>query len=124
MASVRFLRQTRTPLRIGANSCRLRRDTNRALCSRGFRAAAGGEPELGLPYIGPSTSIGKIGAPWKEAAYKVANNDSKVRVLHHNHLKPSQPSNEHAQNTQGTSKSSEEWPQGWGEAMDSYPLNP
>ncbi|XP_043222136.1 uncharacterized protein LOC122381712 [Amphibalanus amphitrite] len=46
--------------------------------TRDFRAAAGGKPKLGLPFTGPSTIIGKVGAPGKEVAYKVANKDGKV----------------------------------------------
>ena len=77
---------------------------------RDFRAAAGGKPKLGLPFTGPSTIIGKVGAPGKEVAYKVANKDGKVRVLHHNHLKPSKPSNERDQGTRGTSMPTGEAP--------------
>ena len=91
---------------------------------RDFRAAAGGKPKLGLPYAGPCTIIGKVGSPGKEVAYKVANKDGKVRVLHHNHLKPSKPSNERVQGTLGTSRSAGEEPPGEGGGDESVSALP
>ena len=66
---------------------------------RDFRAAAGGKPKLGLPYKGPSTIISRVGSPGREVAYKVQSKDGKVRVVHHNHLKPAKATNDPPTNT-------------------------
>ena len=55
---------------------------------RDHRAAVGGKPKLGLPYSGPANVIGKVGKAGKEVAYRIRDQRGRVRVVHHNHLKP------------------------------------
>ena len=71
--------------------------------ARDFRSAVGGKPKLGLPYKGPWTIAGKVG----EAAYKVLGEDGKIRVLHHNHLKPFIGESEPAGGAPGDSENTE-----------------
>ena len=54
---------------------------------RDHRAAVGGKPKLGLPYAGPATIVGKVGAGNREVAYRIRDQRGRERVVHHNHLK-------------------------------------
>ena len=51
---------------------------------RDHRAAVGGKPKLGLPYAGPATITDKVG----KVTYRVQDHTGRIRVVHHNHLKP------------------------------------
>ena len=55
---------------------------------RDHTAAAGGKPKLGLPYAGPATIIGEVGTKGEAVTYKIRDQKGRVRVVHHNHLKP------------------------------------
>ena len=55
---------------------------------RDFQASAGGKPKLGLKYKGPWTVLGQPDQNGGGVTYRVRSSDGKIRVLHHDALKP------------------------------------